>query len=228
MLNRAYQPILHDTMPLIGFHKTQRIDLYDDELFFNDERDKDGNITRYSQIEKVQMSSEPKRNFMLVQMDKTIYKYDLITKELLFRWKTADNSEIILYEEDDKLCTVSPQCVRLWDFADGVEEPPSIYATEEFSKHQQVDKVFINEGSLNDDKDKMSTVDDDFFVVVMGNKFRIYRNRLEFTYVECSYDDENDEDFKGKDECVTAAAFSEENDVLFLGTNLGYIRYINL
>jgi len=215
-------------MPLIGFHKTQRIDLYDDELFFNDERDKDGNITRYSQIEKVQMSSEPKRNFMLVQMDKTIYKYDLITKELLFRWKTADNSEIILYEEDDKLCTVSPQCVRLWDFADGVEEPPSIYATEEFSKHQQVDKVFINEGSLNDDKDKMSTVDDDFFVVVMGNKFRIYRNRLEFTYVECSYDDENDEDFKGKDECVTAAAFSEENDVLFLGTNLGYIRYINL
>jgi len=228
LLNRAYQPILHDTMPLIGFHKTQRIDLYDDELFFNDERDKDGNITRYSQIEKVQMSSEPKRNFMLVQMDKTIYKYDLITKELLFRWKTADNSEIILYEEDDKLCTVSPQCVRLWDFADGVEEPPSIYATEEFSKHQQVDKVFINEGSLNDDKDKMSTVDDDFFVVVMGNKFRIYRNRLEFTYVECSYDDENDEDFKGKDECVTAAAFSEENDVLFLGTNLGYIRYINL
>jgi len=91
-----------------------------------------------------------------------------------------------------------------------------------------VDKVFINEGSLNDNTDKTSTIDDDFFVVVIGNKFRIYRNRLEFTYVECSYDDPNDEDYKGADEVVTAAAFSERNDTLFLGTSLGYIRYINL
>jgi len=51
---------------------------------------------------------------------------------------------------------------------------------------------------------------------------------LEFTYVECSYDDPNDEDYKGADEVVTAAAFSERNDTLFLGTSLGYIRYINL
>lgn len=53
------------------------------------------------------MSSEPKRNFALVQMDNTIFKYDLITKELLFRWKTANNKQIILHDKDDKLCTVS-------------------------------------------------------------------------------------------------------------------------
>lgn len=58
---------------------------------------------------------------MLVQMDNIIFKYDLITKELLFRWKTADNSNIILYDKDDRLCTVSPTSVRLWDFDDGVE-----------------------------------------------------------------------------------------------------------
>lgn len=92
----------------------------------------------------------------------------------------------------------------------------------------KVDHVFINEGSLNENSDKTSTIDDDFFVVVLGNKFRIYRNRLEFTYVECSYDDETDPHYKGKDECVTAAAFSEQNDYLYLGTSLGFIRYINL
>ena len=215
-------------MPIKGFFNTKRIELYDDELVFSDTRDKDGNITHESQIEKVQMSSEPKRNFMLVQMDNTIYKYDLITKELMFRWKTTNNSEIILFDKDDRLCTVAPHCVRLWDFDDGVEQPPAIWATEEFGKDEKVDRVFINEGSLNDNSDKTSTVDDDFFVVVIGSKFRIYRNRLEFTYVECSYDNPADEDYKGADEVVTAAAFSEMNDTLFLGTSLGYIRYINL
>jgi WD40 repeat protein len=215
-------------MPLLGFYNTKRIELYDDELYFSDTRDKDGNITYLSQVEKVQMSSEPKRNFMLVQMDNTIYKYDLITKELLFRWKTTSNSEIILFDKDDRLCTVAPDCVRLWDFYDGTEQPPAIWATEEFGKNERVDKVFINEGSDNDNKIKDSTCDDDFFVVVIGSKFRIYRNRLEFTYVECTYDNPEDEDYKGPDEKVTAAAFSEHNDTLFLGTSLGYIRYINL
>lgn len=49
-----------------------------------------------------------------------------------------------------------------------------------------------------------------------------------FTYVECSYDNPDDEDYMGADEVVTAAAFSETNSTLFLGTSLGYIRYINL
>jgi len=67
------------------------------------------------------MSSEPKRNFVLIQMDNTIYKYDLITKELLFRWKTTMNNEIILFDKDDKLCTVADNELKLWDFEDGIE-----------------------------------------------------------------------------------------------------------
>jgi len=164
------------------------------------------------------MSSEPKRNFVLIQMDHIIYKYDLISKELLFRWKTADNSELILFDKDDRLCTVSKNSVKLWDFADGVEQPPSIWATEEFPKDKPVDRVFINEGSLNDDKDKNSTIDDDFFVVVTGNTFRVYRNRLDRTNVEMTLEGE----------CVTSACFSEDNTVLFIGTSSGYIRFIAL
>lgn len=142
LLNRAYCDELK-IMPLKGFDHNKRIEIYDDELHFNSDQ---------SVIEKVQMSSEPKRNFVLVQMDKIIYKYDLITKELLFKWKTADNQEIILYAEDDKLCTVDKHEVRLWDFEDGIERPPAIWATEMFA--EPIDRVFINEGSITDDSNK--------------------------------------------------------------------------
>ena len=112
-------------MPVLNFLNTKRIEMYDDELTF---------LTDKSTIEKVQMSSEPKRNFVLIYMDQIIWKYDLVTKELLFRWKTQNNSEIILYDKDDKLCTVSNNTVRLWDFEDVLEQPPSIWATEEYPK----------------------------------------------------------------------------------------------
>ena len=85
-------------MPLIRFLETKRIEMYDDELTF---------VKPDSVIELVQMSSEPKRNFVLIQMDKIIFKYDLVTKELLFRWKTANNVDMILFDRDDRLCTVS-------------------------------------------------------------------------------------------------------------------------
>lgn len=66
-------------MPFNGFYGTKRIETFNNELTF---------LTRDSIIERVQISSEPKRNFVLLQMDGIIFKYDLVTKELLFRWKT--------------------------------------------------------------------------------------------------------------------------------------------
>jgi hypothetical protein len=55
-------------------------------------------------------------------------------------------------------------------------------------------------------------------VVTFGTKFRVYKDRLEFTYVEIELEDEK----------VTAACFSETNDVLFVGTSTGMIRFLNL
>jgi hypothetical protein len=53
---------------------------------------------------------------------------------------------------------------------------------------------------------------------VIGTKFRIYKDRLEFTYVEMDLEDRK----------VTAACFSETNDILFLGTSAGCMRFIDL
>ena len=56
---------------------------------------------------------------------------------------------MILYQADDKICTVSDHTVRLWDFDDALEKPPDMWATEEYDTKTFVDKVFINEGSVN-------------------------------------------------------------------------------
>lgn len=61
--------------PLVGIESSKRIEVYDDELSY---------LGRQSEISTVQMSSEPHRNFALVVMDSIVYKYDLVSKELLF------------------------------------------------------------------------------------------------------------------------------------------------
>ncbi len=81
LLREAFHKDLEE-FKMKGFFGLKRIEMYDDELTF---------LSDKSQIKLVQMSSEPKRNFVLIQMDSIIWKYDLITKELLFRWKTQDN-----------------------------------------------------------------------------------------------------------------------------------------
>ena len=70
------------------------------------------------------MSSEPHRNFFLLAMQGVVYKYDLVTKELLFHFKTPCSHALMLYDEDDKLVAADENEVRLWDFHDHKEEIP--------------------------------------------------------------------------------------------------------
>lgn len=68
---------LLEKCPLVGLEETptKRIEIYDDELTY---------LGKQSIISSVQMSSEPHRNFFLIVMDSVVYKYDLVSKELLF------------------------------------------------------------------------------------------------------------------------------------------------
>lgn len=206
LLREANCEELQET-PLKCFVDTKRILMWDDELYFP---------SAQAQVEKVQMSSEPNRNFVLVQINSVIYKYDLVTKDLLFKWKTQDNSEIILFYKDDKLCTVAKDTVRVWDFEDAFEQPPSIWATEELDRKTLVDRVFINEGSF--DETQTEQKNPVFYAVVMGSLLRVYTNRLNRTNVEIPFEDET----------VTSACYSETNNVLFLGTSKGQVRFVNL
>jgi len=85
----------------------KKVEVYDDELDFP---------TKTSKISLVQMSSEPHRNFFLLGMESIVYKYDLVSKELLFKFHADATVHMNLYDGDDKLLVASEHNVRLWDF----------------------------------------------------------------------------------------------------------------
>jgi hypothetical protein len=101
----------------------KQIEVYDDELEFP---------SKYSKISLVQMSSEPQRNFFLLGMDSIVYKYDLVTKELLFKFHADATVHMNLFDCDDKLLVSSENSVRLWDFQDAGNMLPELWSSEEF------------------------------------------------------------------------------------------------
>ena len=114
---------LQKDCPLIGVEGVKRIEIYDDELTFQ---------TPDSYIDDVAMSSEPHRNFFLIAMDKMVYKYDLVSKELLFQFQT-NSKTIHLYDADDKLVVANDNEIRLWDFYDHKEEAPELITAMQLS-----------------------------------------------------------------------------------------------
>lgn len=121
--------------PLVGINGTKRIEIYDDELTF---------VSRNQTIDMVQISSESHRNFFLLAMDGIIYKYDLVTKEPLFQFRSIC-SHMKLYDKDDKLCVCSENEIRLWDFFDHREEAPELISIE--LSPINIEMAFINKNS---------------------------------------------------------------------------------
>jgi hypothetical protein len=113
------------------------------------------------------MSSEPHRNFFLLGMESIVYKYDLVTKELLFKFHADATVHMNLYDGDDKLLVASEHNVRLWDFQDAGNMLPELWSSEEFS--ERIEHVFLNEHSRGSLK----------LIVVTQDKFYVYKNRLE-------------------------------------------------
>ena len=83
-------------------------------------------------------------------MDKMVYKYDLVSKELLFRFQTGAKN-INIYDADDKLVVTSANEIRLWDFYDHKEEAPELITAMQLSKDIdfQVEGAYINKNSRN-------------------------------------------------------------------------------
>jgi len=118
------------------------------------------------------MSSEPHRNFFLLAMDGVVYKYDLVTKELLFQFKTPCNTAIILYEADDKLVAASNREIRLWDFYDHKEEAPTLLTAMETSFN--VEHVFTNDTNVPEQAN--------YVLITSGSSFQLFTKRLELRF----------------------------------------------
>lgn len=184
--------------PVVTVEDTRRIEVYDDELIY---------LSENTTIDLVQMSSEPHRNFFLVAMDNTIYKYDCVNKELLFQFKTTASLEMILYDKDDKVLVASPTMIRLWDFVDGSEDA-EIWTSQEFLEDDKVQSVFVNENSN-------TTVAGKFMFIVITEKFfYIFEDRLDLKSKHTL------DDRYGR---VTNVAFNYDTTEAYFGTTLGFI-----
>jgi WD40 repeat protein len=183
--------LLRDQEPS-DFQGLKRIEVYDDELSY---------LGKQSVISSVQMSSEPHRNFFLIVMDSIVYKYDLVTKELLFKFKTNASKEMILYDADDKLCVASDNTLRLWDFYDNREAPPELWASHEF--RDPVQSVFLNENSRGPF----------VFIVATTKHLFVFEQRLSVRH-------ERPLDF-----CVLSAAFNQESTLAYIGTESQILIY---
>jgi WD40 repeat protein len=184
---------LQEKCPLVGVEGLKRIEVYDDELKF---------VAKDSDIDLVQMSSEPHRNFFLIGMDGIVFKYDLVTKELLFQFKTNATKAMLLYDKDDKVVVASEDEVRLWDFYDHKEEAPELITMA--VPALKVENIYINKNGEDEAPP--------YVLITCQNEFILYQKRLE-TVFRASIE-------KG---VITSACFNKNSTMLLIGTSLGQI-----
>lgn len=65
-------------------------------------------------------------NFMFLAIGGKVYKYNLVTKECAFEFKSYAETHMMLYDFDDKLIVADKQQLRLWDFYENKEEIPQL------------------------------------------------------------------------------------------------------
>jgi len=134
-------------------------------------------------------------------MDGIIYKYDLVTKEPLFQFRSIHSPAMSLYDKDDKLCVCSDSEIRLWDFFDHREEAPELISIE--ITPIKIELAWINKNS----KEFQG-------LFVSGREYIFYTGRLKKIFHD-SLEDEI--------ATITSAEFSYDEKALFLGTSRGKI-----
>lgn len=179
------------------------------------------------------MSSEPHRNFFLIAMDGFVHKYDLVSKELLFQFKT-NSRDIFLFDRDDKLIVANSNEIRLWNFYDHSDEAPELITKKDFSDEEfKIEHVFVNKNSktfeLSPDQKKIlekmrpeeqekedNEVKPLFVLATCKNKFKLFNGRLK------------SQEFNGQIEdelaTITTAAFSKDSSFVLIGTSTGKIE----
>ena len=153
------------------------------------------------------MSSEESRHYFLICMDSVVYKYDLVTKQLLFQFKTVAHNAMIMYDKDDKLLCASDKMIRLWDFWDQKEQSPELITTCE--SVLTIEKIFINKNS------KSQKGDDLLVLVVNQDEYALYRGRMDLVRKGNTSMHENQR--------ILCAEFAGDNSCFWVGTDRGLL-----
>jgi hypothetical protein len=102
-----------------------------------------------------------------------VYKYDLVTKELLFEFNSYAHSHMILYDLDDKFLVADSKQIRLWDFFNHKEEVPELVTVLE--SPIKIDCLKVNLVA-EQDGDRANVF---YYIVACKDEFKVYYGRLD-------------------------------------------------
>lgn len=90
-----------------------KMQTYEQELDLNENR----------VVKVMQMGSEvPFNNVVYVAIGQKIYKYDLPSKRLMMEFSAYCDTQMTLYDHDNRMLTSSEKEVRLWQFQEKGED----------------------------------------------------------------------------------------------------------
>ena len=93
--------------PIRGVEELIKLQNYDEEL----------DLTETRVVKVMQMGSEiPFNNVLYVAVGQKIYKYDLPSKRPLMEFSAYCDTQMTLYDHDNRMMTSSEKEVRLWQF----------------------------------------------------------------------------------------------------------------
>lgn len=180
-------------------------------------------------IKMVQLSSQVPLNVMYIALGAKVYKYNLVTKELLIEFATFDRfkenilanqhkdnlkrTHMMLYDYDDKMIVADFKQLRMWDFQDNKEEAPEL--TTVMQSPLNVDVIKVNK-YCEESGDRMNVF---YYVVACDNEFRVYIDKLD-PLIEG-----NMPKLHGK---ILSIEFGVDTKKLYFGTEKGFIYMFDL
>lgn len=136
----------------------------------------------------MQLASQVSMNFMFVAIGRKVYKYDLVTKQCLFEFKTYARQALQLYDHDDKLLVADSGQLRLWDFFDHKEEIPELVTVlGDAQKQNNKSSLTEIEPKLKIEHIKVNKIASHsgerrgiyYYITSNGSQFTVYHGRLE-------------------------------------------------
>lgn len=203
------------TVPILGVHSIIKLQVFDKEIYVaNDANLLDlANIGQKEEdkvVQLMQIVSQISMNAIFLAIGGKVYKYDLVTKQLLFEFSSQARKNMQLYDFDDKLLVSDSHHVRLWDFFNHKDEVPELVTILE--SPIKVDLMVVNKKaeSAGERKDVF------YYVIACQNEFKVFSGRLELL-IQGEVD--------GMDK-IRSIEFGLETKVLYVGTEKGHVyRY---
>ena len=126
-------------------------------------------------------------NEMYLAIGGKVYKYNLVTKECLFEFSSYAETNMMLYDFDDKLIVSDKEQIRLWDFYDNkkeipqlvtvLESPLKIESKVDVGTREKKDVFCMKVNKFAEENGERKDVF--YYIIALKDVFKVYIGRLD-------------------------------------------------